>query len=66
MIVGIEWAVPPAFSSKVTMSRLLWRGAQRAYRPRCFFIQRSPVRIEQSCMSLHMFGLTNATVGSLR
>jgi hypothetical protein len=44
-------AVPPAFSSKVTTSKLLWHGAQRAYLLKCFFIQRSPVRIEQSCMS---------------
>src|SRR5688572_6762732 len=38
------------------MRRLLWRGAS-AYLLKCFFIQRSPVRIEQSCMSWHMFGL---------
>ena len=45
MIVKIGLTLPPAFSSKVTISQLLWRGAHRAYRSKCFFIQRSPVRI---------------------
>jgi hypothetical protein len=40
--------------------------SHQAQRSRCFFIQRSPVRMEQSCMLWHMFGLTNDTVGSLR
>src|SRR2546421_1175558 len=52
-------------SSKVTTSRLLCALAQVAYPPRWFFSQVSPVDTLQSCMSLHRFGTTKATEGSL-
>src|SRR2546423_2731727 len=52
-------------SSNVTTSRLLWVFAQVAYAPRWFFSQVSPVLTPQSCMSLHRFGTTTETVGSV-
>src|SRR5258708_3304269 len=52
-------------SSKVTTRTLLWVFAQVAYAPRLFFTQVSPVATEQSCMSLHRFGVTKDTPGSV-
>ncbi len=52
-------------SSNVTISRLLWVLAHCAYPSRLFLSQVLPVPTEQSCMSLHMSGVTNETVGSL-
>src|SRR3954463_12381484 len=53
----------PLFSSKVTISRLLWVLAQVAYEPSLACSQVSPVPTEQSCMSLQRLGTTHDIVG---
>src|SRR5947207_3925438 len=63
--VGMRLLALRSSSSNVTSSRLLCAFAQVAYEPRWFFSQVSPVDTEQSCMSLHRFGTTTETFGSV-
>src|SRR2546423_6576624 len=52
-------------SSNVTSSRLLCVFAQVTYPRRWLFSRVSPVDTPQSCMSLHRFGTTNDSIGSV-
>src|SRR2546421_1356056 len=63
-MVAIWLPCASSSSSKVTISRLLWVFAQRAYASRWVRAQLSPAATDPSCMSSFWFGTTTETVGS--